>query len=158
MRAFCLTLLLALASAACGPSVDLKTVLKVEDITTGWYDAGLVDGQNKLVPSISFKFRNTADVTIPTLQANVIFRRMGEDTEWGSEYLKITGSEGLASGAQSQRVTAKSQRGYTGTDPRPQMLQHSQFVDARVQVFAKYASTNWTLVGEFPVERKLLTQ
>ena len=38
------------------------------------------------------------------------------------------------------------------------MLDNTQFVDAQGPVFAKYGSTQWTLIGEFPVERKLITK
>ena len=159
MRAtFCLAILLAVAAAACGPKIDLKTALQVQDATTGWTDLGVVNGQNKLVPSIAFKFKNASDQAITTLQTNVIFRRVAEDDEWGSGFLRVTGTEGLGPGASSQVLRVKSQLGYTGTETRQQMLDNKQFVDARAQVFAKYGSTQWTLIAEFPVERKLVTQ
>jgi hypothetical protein len=149
-------LLVALVSAGCGPNVDLTKGLEVVNITTGWWDSGIVDGQNKLVPTVTFQFKNVSDQSLSTLQGNVIFRRAGENDEWGAGYVKITGSEGLAQGATSNAITVKSPRGYTGSESRQEMLANSQFVDARVQLFAKYASTQWKLVGEYPVERKLL--
>jgi hypothetical protein len=158
MRAFCLTLLLALTTAGCGPKIDLKSALQVQDVSTGWYDQGVVNGQNKIVPSITFKFKNAGSQTITTLQGNVIFRRVGEDEEWGSGFLRVTGSEGLPAGATTQPLSVNSQLGYTGTEPRAQMLANKQFVDARAQVFAKYASAQWTLIAEFPVERRLVTK
>jgi hypothetical protein len=36
------------------------------------------------------------------------------------------------------------------------MLTNSQFVDAKVQLFAKYGSVQWVRMGEHPIERKLL--
>jgi hypothetical protein len=156
MRACCLAILLALTAAACGPKLDLKSLLKVEEVTAGWADLGVVNGQNKIVPSITFTFRNAGTDTIPTLQGNIIFRRVGEEDEWGSGFLRITGSEGLAPGASTQPLNVKSQLGYTSTETRQQMMANKQFVDARAQVFAKYGSTQWTLIGEFPVERRLL--
>ena len=39
----------------CGSRVDLKAALQVTDVSTGWYDAGVVDGKNKLVPRVSFR-------------------------------------------------------------------------------------------------------
>jgi hypothetical protein len=159
MRAtFCLTVLLALAAAACGPNIDLKSSLQVQDVSTGWADLGVVNGQNKIVPSIAFKFKNVGSQPITTLQANVIFRRVNEEDEWGAGFLRVAGSEGLAAGASSQTLSVSSQRGYTSTEPRLQMLANKQFLDARVQVFAKYASTQWTLIGEFPVERRLIAK
>jgi hypothetical protein len=38
------------AAASCGQTVDLKQALKIADVSAGWYDAGIVDGKNKLVP------------------------------------------------------------------------------------------------------------
>lgn len=158
LRAFCLTLLLALVTAGCGPRVDLKSALQIQDVSTGWFDQGVVNGQNKIVPSITFKFKNVGDQPITTLQGNVIFRRVGEEEEWGAGFLRVTGSEGLAAGATSQALRVNSQLGYTSTEPRAQMLANKQFIDARAQVFAKYASTQWTLIAEFPVERRLVTK
>jgi hypothetical protein len=153
-----LALAVALATASCGPTVDLTKGLQVVDVSTGWWDAGIVDGQNKLVPTATFKFKNVSDQPLNILQANVVFRRVTEDKEWGSAFVKIAGSEGLAPGATSVSQTAKSQLGYTGTEPRQQMLANAQFVDAKVQIFAKYASTQWQKVGEYPVPRTLITK
>ena len=157
MRAIlCLTALLALASIGCGPNIDLKSSLQVGDVSTGWADLGVINGQNKIVPSITFTFKNTGKDAITTLQGNVIFRRVGEDEEWGAGFLRITGSEGLAPGTTSKTQKVNSTLGYTSTEPRAQMLANKQFVDARAQVFAKYGSTQWTLIGEYPIERRLV--
>ncbi|HUR33444.1 MAG TPA: hypothetical protein VM032_06590 [Vicinamibacterales bacterium] len=159
MRAtLCLSLLLAVAGTACSPTVDLKASLQVVDVSTGWADLGVVNGQNKIVPSITFTLKNVGTQPITTLQANVIFRRVGEDEEWGAGFLRITGSEGLAPGASSKSQTVNSTLGYTGSETRAQMMANKQFVDGRAQVFAKYASTQWTLLAEFPVERRLITK
>jgi hypothetical protein len=150
--------LAAVATVSCGPTVDLIKGLQVVDVSTGWWDAGIVNGQNKLVPSVTFKFKNVSDQKLDILQANVVFRRVTEDKEWGSSFVKITGSEGLAPGATSESQTVKSQLGYTGSEPRQQMLANAQFVDAKIQVFAKYGSTQWQKVGEFAVPRTLISK
>lgn len=153
-----LVLLAALATASCGPKVDLTKGLQVVDVSTGWWDAGVVNGQNKLVPSVTFKFKNVSDKTLEVLQANVVFRRVTEDKEWGSSYVKITGTEGLAPGATSDSQTVKSQLGYTGSESRQQMLDNAQFVDAKIELFAKYGNIQWQKVGEYPVPRTLITK
>ena len=150
--------LAAVATVSCGPTVDLTKGLQVVDVSTGWWDAGIVNGQNKLVPSATFKFKNVSDQKLDILQANVVFRRVTEDKEWGSSFVKITGSEGLAPGATSESQTVKSQLGYTGSEPRQQMLANAQFVDAKIQIFAKYGSTQWQKVGEFAVPRTLISK
>ena len=153
-----LVFLAAVATVSCGPTVDLTKGGQVVDVYTGWWDAGIVNGQTKLVPSVTFKFKNVSDQKLDILQANVVFRRVTEDKEWGSSFVKITGSEGLAHGATSESQTVKSQLGYTGSEPRQQMLANAQFVDAKIQIFAKYGSTQWQKVGEFAVPRTLISK
>jgi hypothetical protein len=156
LRLVVLCTALAMASA-CGPAVDLKKGLQIEVVSTGWLDAGIVNGQNKLVPVISFKLKNNSDQKLAVLQVNALFRRVSENDEWGSGLLMVAGSDGLAAGATTPVLTIKSQLGYTGTEPRSVMLQNTQFVDAKVSLFAKYGSTQWTPVGEYPIARQLLT-
>ena len=150
--------LAAVATVSCGPTVDLAKGLQVVDVSTGWWDAGIVNGQNKLVPSVSFKFKNVSDQTLDVLQANVVFRRVTEDKEWGSSFVKITGTEGLAPGATSETQNVRSQLGYTGSEARQQMLDNAQFVDAKIEIYAKYGSIQWQKVGEYTVPRTLITK
>jgi hypothetical protein len=45
------------ASIACGPIVDLSR-LRVTDTFSGFYDDGVKDGLNRLVPSVTFRLKN----------------------------------------------------------------------------------------------------
>ena len=146
-----------LVFSGCGPTVDLSKGLQVVDVSTGWFDAGIVDGQNKLVPSISFKLKNVSNQTLHTLQANALFRHGDDKDEWGSAFLTAAGTSGLAPGATTERLTMRSQQGYKSTEPRQQMLQNSHFVDAKAELSAKYGSTKWTRLADYRIERKLIT-
>jgi hypothetical protein len=161
MRA-CVRLLLLLVTAstvACGPTVDLTKGLEVIIVNTGWYDLGIVNGQNKLVPTVVFKLHNVSDQKLVTLQINALFRRVSENSEWGSGFLTVAGSQGLAPGATSEPITIRSQLGYTGSDQsRQEMLSNTHFVDAKVELFGKYGSTQWARIGSFPITRQLLTK
>ena len=44
---------------------------------------------------------------------------------------------------------AALERGYTGRQPRLQMLQNKEFVDAKVEIFGKHGSRYWQKLGEF---------
>ena len=150
---------LALLSSACAPAVDLTKGLQIPGVSTGWFDAGIVNGRNKLVPSISFALKNVSDQTLTTLQVNALFRRVAEKDEWGSGFLTAAGSAGLAPGATTATLTIRSQLGYTGTDQsREDMLRNTHFVDAEVELFAKYGSTQWARIGTFPVARVLIVK
>jgi len=154
-----LLILAIVSSAACGPTVDLTKGLEVSVVNSGWYDLGIVNGQNKLVPTVIFTLQNTSDQKLVTLQINALFRRVSENTEWGSGFLTVAGSQGLAPGATSDPITIKSQLGYTGSEQsRMEMLQNTHFVDAKVELFGKYASTQWVRLGSYPITRQLLTK
>ena len=154
-----LVILAIVSSAACAPTVDLTKGLQVAVVNSGWYDLGIVNGQNKLVPTVMLTLHNTSDQTLGTLQVQALFRRVTENTEWGNGFLTVVGSKGLAPGATTDTITIKSQLGYTGSEQsRQEMLQNTHFVDAKVEVFAKYASTQWVRVGVFPITRQLLTK
>ena len=157
MRALVVPVLLVvvLATLGCGPTVDLSTSLEVTDVATGWHDAGVIEGKNKLVPAIAFKLKNNSDQSLTTLQVNALFRRVNEPDEWGSGYMKVTGSDGLAPGASTAVLTVNSQLGYTGIQPRAELLGNHEFVDAKVEIFAKYNATQWARLGEFPITRQL---
>jgi hypothetical protein len=154
-----LVAIVLLAAGGCAPPVDLTRNLQVLDVSTGWFDAGIVNGQNKLVPMISFKLKNLSSQSLPVLQANVLFHRVSDpNVEWGAGFLSVTGSEGLGAGAATSPLTVKSNLGYTGSDQtRQEMLQNKAFVDATVQVFAKYGSIQWVKMGEYPIARRLVT-
>jgi hypothetical protein len=154
-----LTALLTLAAAACGSRADLATAAKLGDVTTGWYDAGITeDGKNKLVPSVTLRIHNAGDASLGSTQLNLIFKRVTDTEEWTTAFVRGIGSEGLAPGASTPPIVVRAQQGYTGTQARLTMLQNTQFVDFKVEVFGKHASATWVKLGEYPVARQLLTR
>jgi hypothetical protein len=156
---------LALAAASCGQTVDFKQALQVTDVSGGWYDAGIVDGKNKLVPSVSFRLRKPADVRLRSVSLNVHFKRIIDPARPGLE-----GEEELdevflqtvefTDGAQTTLLPVRPPTGVTGDPPqtRAEMLQHSQFKDVRARVFAKQSSTTWVELLAFDIPRTVLTK
>ncbi len=152
-------LALVLAVEGCGPSeVDLTKSLKIAELTTGWFDAGIVDGKNKLVPSASFTVTNNGTDTLSGLQIYTVFRFLNETEELGSSLLVLRGSEALGPGATSKPLVSRATWGFTGEQPRNQMLMHAQFRDAKVEIFAKYGSASFTKLMAVQLKRQLLTQ
>ena len=149
-----------LSAASCGGSpADLAKAVKVTDVVTGWYDAGIVEGQkNKLVPSISFRLTNVGTAPVSSVYVTVSFRVVGDEQELGSSYVKAVGPEGLPGGSSTSPMVLRSSFGYTGEQARSQMLQHSQFVDAQVSLFAKSGAAPPVKIGEFKIDRQLLTR
>jgi hypothetical protein len=145
-------------SSASSSSQDITKLVAVSDIKTGWFDAGIENGMNKLVPTVTITLKNVSQQKVALVQLNAVIRRVGETEEWGGAYTRAIGSEGLAPGASTPPIVLKSALGYTGIEPRNVMLKNSQFVDAHIQLFAKYGGSSWAKLGEYPISRELLTQ
>jgi hypothetical protein len=159
IRLLLFTLSTAIGSAGCGgPAVDLAEGLEVLDVSTGWYDEGIVDGQNKLVPRIDFRAKNASDQPLVAVQVMGVFRRVNETEELGSSFVRVTRSNALNSGETTPMLSIKSNFGYKGTEPRADMLKNAQFIDAKVDLMGKYSSVQWKKIAEYPIERRLLTK
>ena len=156
----CLVTIFSGASAACRSRAaqNITKLLVVSDAKTGWYDAGVENGMNKLVPTVILTLKNTGTEPITNVQVNAVIRRKGEADEWGGAYVKVVGANGLPPGASTKPIMLRSNLGYTSIEPRAQMLKHTQFVDAQVQVFLKHGGEQYVKLGEWPVARELLTQ
>lgn len=152
-----LALVAALSAAAC-QAREVERDLRITDVQTGWFDAGIVDGQNKLVPTVTFRIQNISQEPIDNVQINAIFRRINESEAWGDRLVRGVGDEELAPGATGDALVVRSERGYTGTEARAQMLKNSKFVDAKVELFGKHGSRTWVKMGEYPIDRNLLTE
>jgi hypothetical protein len=150
----------AIFSISCGSSVDAVASLEPIDVVTGWFDDGIIQGgKNKLVPSVALKLHNKTDKALKSIQINAIFRRVGEKEMWG-EYFgwAIPRDPSLAAGAQTDLLVMRSTLGYTGDQPRMQMLQNHEFVDAKVEIYLKQGSKVWAKLAEYPIQRQLLTR
>src|SRR5689334_12170212 len=71
----------AVLAAGCGKPVDLKQVLQVTDVSSGYHDAGIVDGRNKIVPSITFRLKKSVDDNLSPLSINIAFKQLPKKGE-----------------------------------------------------------------------------
>ncbi len=130
--------------------------LQLEAVTTGWMDAGSSGGTNKLVPAVAFKVKNASDRTLAPVQVNAIFRRVDSPEEWSNAMITAAGSAGLPPAGRSGQLVIKAEIGYTGTDSQWDMLQNSHFVDAKVDLFARYGSQQWAPIGAYSIARVIV--
>jgi hypothetical protein len=151
--------LLTLSLAGCERGIQVEKALKVADVHTGWYDAGIQpDGKNKLVPTVSLRLQNVSPEPVASVQVNAVFRRVGEAEAWGDHYARAIGPNGLPPGATTNPLVLRSTFGYTGEQARLAMLNNREFVDAKVEIFGRHGSRNWVKIGEYQIDRQLLTQ
>jgi hypothetical protein len=146
--------LLAFVSAAsCGPSPDLNA-LKVTDTLSGYYDAGLKDGKNYLVPSVTFRLENSGPA-MTGLELTVAYWRDGADGEWDSTLVQRIGNDRIDAGAKSDAVTVRAPVGYTLEGPRSDLFTNSLYHDVTARIFGRRAGTIVKL-GEIKLERQIL--
>ena len=151
-------LLAAVLASGCR-NIEVEKAVQITDVQTGWYDAGIVEGQkNKLVPSISLRLHNISQDPVDSVQINAIFRRTAEQEVWGEHFVMGIPRQGLAPGAKTNPIVLRSTQGYTGTQSRLQMLRNREFVDAKVEIYGKSGSRNWVKLGEQQIGRELLTE
>jgi hypothetical protein len=112
------------------------------------------------VPSVSFTLTNTGSDAWGPMQVNCIFKRLGDPEEWSTVLVRGTaaGANDLKAGATTPPIVVRAPQGYTGTQPRADILSNRLFVDAKVEIFGKSGSANWVKLGEYPVTRQLLTK
>jgi len=157
-RRLALPLAAVLLLTAC-ESREVEKDLRVVDVQTGWYDVGVQqNGENKLVPSVSLGLENVSDRDIASVQLNAVFKRVGDEQPWGEHFIRAIHTSALAPAATVRNIVLRSNLGYTGSQPRLQMLQNKEFVDARVEIFGKHGSRNWVKMGEYQIDRQLLTE
>jgi hypothetical protein len=157
-RCFAALLLVAFAAslpAGCGPAVDIKQAVQVSDVSTGWFDAGIVEGKNKLVPSLTFKLRKNDAAKLSSVSLNVSFVFVKDQDPNDDVFVQSIPFEGN----ETAPITVRSKVGFTGDPPqtRAEMLKHSEFRDMDARIFAKQSSSQWVELQRVHVARQLLT-
>ncbi|MGH9373749.1 MAG: hypothetical protein ACRD15_19685 [Vicinamibacterales bacterium] len=162
VRSLLVALPIGVLSGSCTSSVDVKHALELTDVSGGWFDAGIKDGKNKIVPSVTFRLRKKTDVDLEGVSLNVVFRHPAApggntEDEWGEVFLQ---NAQFTEGSRTAPLTVRTENGYTGDPPqsRLDLLKNSQFRDVRARVFAKYSSTQWVEIGTIDVPRQLITR
>ena len=149
-------MLAAVLLSSCSSRVDLKQALQVTDVTTGWYDAGIVDGKNKLVPSVTFKLKKPSDVRLSSASLNVVFRKASNGEEFDDIFVQRVD---FGDDSQTKPIMVRAQSGQTGDPPqsRADMLKHSRFEDMDAEIFARQSSSQWVSLHKVRVTRELIT-
>jgi hypothetical protein len=151
---WCVAITTGLLFASCTKEVDIKQAVQVTDVATGWFDAGVVDGKNKLVPSISFRLRsNTGDLASVALNIAFKFVDNGEINE------EIFKQRVPFQNGQTDLLTVRSQTGFTGEPPqsRTEMLQNSNFRDIEAVILVRQSASHWVELHRVKLDRQLLT-
>ena len=145
-----------LFTVSCSTPVDLKEALQITDVSTGYFDAGVnAEGQNKLVPSVTFRLRDTSG-KVSRIALNVMYRRVDTGEDQDEVFLqRVNFTNG-----QTELLTVRPTFGFTGTPPqsRQDMLKNSNFVDIDAVILARQVSAQWLELHRVRIERQLITR
>jgi hypothetical protein len=155
----------AIAAAGCSKPVDLKQALQVTDTVTGYHDAGVVDGKNKIVPSVTFRLKKSTDDSLRPLSLNIAFKKLPPagtavppgspaEEDWDEKFVQSVPFEGN----QTAPLTFQASAGFTADPPqtRADMLRNRYFQDVRVHIFAKHSASQWVEIASLDIPRQLL--
>jgi hypothetical protein len=152
-----------LLAVSCSRSVDVKQALEVADATSGWYDAGIVNGKNKIIPSVTFRLKKKPDADLARVALNVVFRHPAPpgtnvEEDWDDVFIQRASFKNGAN--ETEPLTVRPEKGYTGDPPQSRLaiLQHSQFRDVRAHIFVRASSSQLVEIGTVDVQRQLIVR
>jgi len=158
-------LVVALAVSACSEPVDFRKALQVTDVSGGWYDFGIVDGKNKLVPSVTFRIKKQPGTSLRAVDLNVHFKKVSAENPVSKEAEEemdevFRQQVEFSEGDQTALITVRPTTGFTGDAPqtRAEMMSHRLFRDVRARVFAKESSTTWVDLVSYDIPRVLISK
>ena len=144
-----------LFTVSCGTPVDLKQSLQITDVSSGYFDAGVTPaGQNKLVPSVTFRLRDTSG-KVSRISMNLVFRFVDN----GEDHDEIFKQRVDFSNGQTELLTVRPSAGFTGTPPqsRADMLKNSYFRDLDAVILVRQTAAQWLELHRIRIERQLIT-
>lgn len=142
------------SSASCGQRVDLSA-LEVTDTFTGWYDNGIKDGKNHLVPSLSFRLKNNGETPATYVQLTVSFWMKGAADLYDERQVSGIGATAVPPGGTTEPILVRATHGYTLEGPRADLFSHSQFRDVTARVVATRDGRP-ARIGEVAIDRRLI--
>ena len=146
---------LALAASTACQSHDAAKELTLSDVETYWIVDSPREGQNYIAPAVRFRLKNTSPATLGSVQARARFPAPGQDEVWGSIQEQVsTWSRPLERG-QEVVVTVRSAGRYQSTADPEDILRSPSFQDPRVEVYVRIGSSNWAMLAEATVARRI---
>jgi len=149
-----LAALVLIAGTACR-SHDPSKELSVSGVETFWIVDSPEQGQNFVAPAVRFRLKNVGPATVGSIQARARFPAPNQEEAWGSIQEQVsTWSRPLEPGREVVVTIRSAGRYHAAADPED-ILRSPAFRDPRVEVFVRIGSSNWALLAEAPVTRRI---
>jgi hypothetical protein len=146
---------LALAAGVACQSHDPAKELALSGVETYWIVDSPQQGQNFVAPTVRFRLKNIGPATIGSVQARARFPAPDQDEVWGSIQEQVsTWSRPLERGQEVVVTVRSAGRYHAATDPE-EILRSPAFKDPKVEVYVRIGSSNWALMAEASVARRI---
>lgn len=154
LRGAAFAALVLFAGTACR-SHDPAKELSVSGVETFWIVDSPQQGQNFVAPAVRFRLKNVGPTTLGSVQARARFPAPDQDEPWGSIQEQVsTWSRPLEPGKEAVVTVRSAGRYHASADPED-ILRSPAFKDPRVEVFVRIGSSNWAVLAEAPVARRI---
>ena len=154
LRGALLATLALLAGTACR-SHDPAKELSVSGVETYWVVDSPQQGQNFVAPAVRFRLKNVGPETLGSVQARARFPALDQREAWGSIQEQVsTWSRPLEAGKEAVVTVRSAGRYHAPADPED-ILKSPAFRDPRVEVFVRIGSSNWAMLAEATVTRRI---
>jgi hypothetical protein len=150
--------ILSLATSGCKAPSDevVKNSIQVVDVETKWVSKHYQPWPPKLilVPSITFRVKNTSAEPLKWVNFNAIFKVAEETENLGDNYLAAIRNEPVLPGELSPPINLKSNFGVEGKSL--EAIKNNPFWKTyQVRLFAQYKGSKHVLLGEWQVSRTI---
>ena len=138
------------------PAEELKASVEIVDIDTRWEEKYYQPWPPKLilVPAISFKIKNVGANPLQYVYCNGIFKLEDDNENLGDNFVAGIRGEPVNPGETSEPISLQSFQGVEG-----QNLAHFKdnpaWKTAVVKLFVKSKGSQYVLVGEYKVSRRI---
>jgi len=134
---------------------DPAKELTLSGLETYWIVDSPQQGQNFVAPAVRFRLKNVSPGTLGSVQARARFPAPDQDEVWGSIQEQVsTWSRPLERGRERVVTVRSAGRYHSAADPED-ILRSPGFKDPRVEVYLRIGSSNWAMLAEAPVARRI---
>ena len=146
---------LAIAVGVACQTHDPAKELALGGVETYWIVDSPRQGQNFIAPAVRFRLKNVGPATLGSVQARARFPAPDQDEVWGSIQEQVsTWSRPLERGREMVVTVRSAGRYHSAADPED-ILRSPGFKDPRVEVYLRIGSSNWAMLAEAPVARRI---
>lgn len=145
-----------LVVSATGPALDAARVLTVNVASSGWAPVADNGHEAALAAVFAFTLTNAGDRPTGALEVNAVFyRSRSRQPGFGTAFSSAVGWRGLAPGATSRPLVLRGNVSDRFGVPLPRAGAGSPLDEARVRLFVKHEG-RWTLLGDYPIDHRLI--